>query len=77
MKKTGEISAKEGPITTAADDEDAWRKELGSFQFGPRKTSSFFQHSWLLSVELFATYIVALSGDTTGYTNSGGISLCD
>ena len=38
-KKAGETVAKEGPITTATDDEDAWKKEFASFTAASRKTS--------------------------------------
>jgi hypothetical protein len=38
LKKAGELSAKEGPITTAADDEDAWKKEYNAFKLASRKT---------------------------------------
>ena len=39
MKKSGEISAKDGPLTTAADDEDVWKKDFAAFTAASRKTS--------------------------------------
>jgi hypothetical protein len=39
MKKSGEISAKDGPLTTAADDEDVWKKDFAAFKPASRKTS--------------------------------------
>jgi hypothetical protein len=42
MKKAGEVSAKDGNITTATDDEDTWKKEFAAFKAASRKTSEFF-----------------------------------
>ena len=42
MKKAGEVSAKDGNITTATDDEDTWKKEFSAFKAASRKTSEFF-----------------------------------
>jgi hypothetical protein len=39
MKKSGEISAKDGPLTTAADDEDVWKKDFAGFKTSSRTTS--------------------------------------
>ena len=41
VKKAGEQTTKEGPITTATDDEDAWKKEFASFTPASRKTSMY------------------------------------
>ena len=41
MKKAGEISAKEGSITTATDDEDSWKKEFAAFKPASRQTSKW------------------------------------
>ncbi len=42
MKKAGEVSAKDGNITTATDDEDTWKKEFAAFKAASRKTSECF-----------------------------------
>lgn len=39
MKKSGEMSAKDGPLTTAADDEDVWKKDFAAFKPASRITS--------------------------------------
>ena len=46
LKKSGELSAKDGPITTAADEEDVWKKDFSTFKMASRITSMEILKFW-------------------------------